>query len=65
MALYSGIDLHSNNSYVVVSDEEDRILLEKRMTNDLGTIGRLSRFTKSWPESRSSRPSIGTGWWMA
>ncbi len=40
MALYSGIDLHSNNSYVVVSDEEDRILLEKRMTNDLGTIGR-------------------------
>ena len=40
MSLYSAIDLHSNNSYVVVSDEEDRILLERRFPNDLPTIGR-------------------------
>jgi len=36
---YCGIDLHSNNSVVIVSDEEDRILLSKRLPNDLGQIG--------------------------
>ncbi len=35
---YCGIDLHSNNSVVVVSDEEDRIVLQKRLPNDLGQI---------------------------
>lgn len=43
MALFSGIDLHSNNSFVVVSDDEDRILLEKRMPNDLETLARALR----------------------
>lgn len=36
MAMYSGIDLHSNNSVVVVIDDHDRRLLEKRISNDLG-----------------------------
>jgi len=35
---YCGIDLHSNNSVVVVSDEEDRMVLQKRLPNDLGQI---------------------------
>ena len=35
---YCGIDLHSNNSVVVVSDEEDRIVLQKRLPNELGQI---------------------------
>src|SRR5262249_18029958 len=35
---YCGIDLHSNNSVVVVSDEQDRIGLQKRVANDLGQI---------------------------
>jgi transposase len=35
---YCGIDLHSNNSVVVVSDEEDRIVLQKRLPNHLGQI---------------------------
>ena len=35
---YCGIDLHSNNSVVLVSDEEDRIVLQKRLPNDLGQI---------------------------
>jgi len=35
---YCGIDLHSNNSVVVVSDEDDRIALQKRLSNDLGQI---------------------------
>jgi transposase len=38
MNKYSGIDLHSNNCVVVVSDEEDRICCEKRVPNDLTKI---------------------------
>jgi transposase len=38
MKKYSGIDLHSNNSVVVVTDETDRVIVEKRMQNDLGAI---------------------------
>ena len=33
-----GIDLHSNNSVVVVTDEEDRVIFQKRMPNDLKLI---------------------------
>lgn len=35
---YSGIDLHSNNSVVVVTDEEDRVVAAKRLPNDLAKI---------------------------
>lgn len=35
MALYCGIDLHSNNHVVVVIDEEDRRILERRLGNDV------------------------------
>lgn len=38
MTCYSGIDLHSTNSVVVVSDEADRVLYERRLANDLGAI---------------------------
>lgn len=40
MTLYCGIDLHSNNSLVSIIDEHDRIVYEKRLANDLATIGR-------------------------
>lgn len=38
MKLYAAIDLHSNNSVLVVIDEEDRVVLEKRVRNDLALI---------------------------
>src|SRR5450759_5771857 len=38
MKKFSGIDLHSDNSLVVVSDEEDRIVYQRRLPNDLGQI---------------------------
>ncbi len=38
MKKYSGIDLHSNNSVVVISDEEDRIVFQKRLANKLDEI---------------------------
>ena len=36
--LYCGIDLHSNNSVVVVSDETDKVVYQKRLSNDLSLI---------------------------
>ena len=33
---YRGIDLHSNNSVVTVTDEADRVVAEKRLPNGLG-----------------------------
>jgi len=35
---YSGIDLHSNNCVIVVSDETDRVLCKRRVANDLGVV---------------------------
>ncbi len=40
MKLYGGIDLHSNNSVVVLIDEQDRVVYEKRLRNDLELIVR-------------------------
>jgi len=38
MNLYSGIDLHSNNSVVVVMNAEGKVLYRRRLENDLGKI---------------------------
>jgi transposase len=38
MNKFSGIDLHSNNSVVVISDDADRILYQRRLPNDLMQI---------------------------
>ena len=34
----SGIDLHSNNSVVTVTDETDRVVAEKRLPNEISKI---------------------------
>ena len=44
---YSGIDLHSNNSVVTVTDEADRVVAEKRLPNDLDKI---IEFLSPWRE---------------
>ncbi len=38
MKLYGGIDLHSNNSVIVLLDEEDQKVYQRRIGNDLKTI---------------------------
>ncbi|KXU83836.1 hypothetical protein CI15_25185 [Paraburkholderia monticola] len=35
---YCGIDLHSNNCVVIVSDEQDRVVYQNRLPNDLRQI---------------------------
>ncbi len=48
MSHYCGIDLHSNNHFVVVIDEADKRLLEKRLPNDLSrTLTALSPYRDS------------------
>ena len=38
MKLYGGIDLHSNNSFMTLTDGEDRIVFERQLPNDLGVV---------------------------
>ena len=38
MKLYGAIDLHSNNNMTVVTDEQDRVVYEKRLPNDLALV---------------------------
>ena len=44
---YSGIDLHSNNSVVTITDESDRVVAERRLPNDLA---RIVEFLSPWRE---------------
>ena len=43
---FSGIDLHSNNSVVVVSDEEDRIVVSVCPTSSLRYWRSLRRIVR-------------------
>ena len=38
MELYCGIDLHSNNSVVVILDEVDKVIYQKKLDNDLAIV---------------------------
>jgi len=38
MKLYCGIDLHSNNSVIVILDETDKVIYQKKLNNDLEVI---------------------------
>lgn len=45
MRLYAAIDLHSNNNVLVILDEKDRIVLEKRLRNELPQVlGQLAPY---------------------
>jgi len=36
--LYGGIDLHANNSVIVLVDEQEQVVVETRIPNDLEKI---------------------------
>jgi transposase len=38
MPLYGGIDLHANNSVIVLLNEQDEVIYRKRLSNDQPTI---------------------------
>ena len=38
MELYGGIDLHSNNNVIVLADEQDQVVLRRRLPNELDRV---------------------------
>jgi len=38
VSLYGGIDLHANNSVVVLLNEQDQVMYQQRLANHLPTI---------------------------
>ena len=56
MKTYAGIDLHSSNNYIVVIDENDERLFEKRLPNTLEEIIQVFEQFKKIIED-----NIGTG----
>ena len=38
MSLYGGIDLHANNSVIVILNEQDQVIYQQRLDNHLPTI---------------------------
>jgi transposase len=38
MPLYGGIDLHANNSVIVLLNEQDEVVYRKRLSNNLPVI---------------------------
>ncbi len=38
MKVYGGIDLHSDNSVVGLTDEQDKVLYRKRLPDDLSIV---------------------------
>src|SRR5947208_6126017 len=45
--VYSGIDLHSNNSVVAIIDDADRVVAQKRLPND---VTKIVGFLVRWQE---------------
>src|SRR3954470_11030825 len=48
MKLYAGIDLHSNNSMIVVIDEEDRVMFQNRFADELERVLLALASFKQW-----------------
>src|SRR5215813_5790418 len=63
MPLYGGIDLHANNSVVVVLNEQDEVIYQKRLANDLATIlGQLAPYHQKRREAPAFRPGMDRRW---
>src|SRR4030095_316528 len=63
MPLYGGIDLHANNSVVVVLNEQDEVIYQKRLANDLNTIlGQLAPYHQKRREAPSFTAGMDRRW---
>jgi hypothetical protein len=61
--MFCGIDLHSNNKVVVVTDETDRVLISRRCPNELTQILCYSNhIVENCSASWSSLRTTGIGW---
>ncbi len=62
MALYCGIDLHARDHVVVVIDEKDRVILEKRQPNDVGATLRVLEGLRSELEAVAVESTFNWYW---
>jgi transposase len=61
---YCGIDLHSNNCVVIISDEADRVVFSKRSPNDLRQIrAALEAHREELTGLVIESTYTGIGWW--
>jgi hypothetical protein len=66
MEQYAAADLHGDNGYYAVIDEQDRRLLDQRLPNDLErALKTLESYREHLKQGVApwNRPSIGTGLW--
>ena len=63
MPLYASVDLHSNNSYVAVTNEKDKVIKEKRLPNQIEDI---ERFLEPYKDRIDSVVTEATynGYWL-
>ncbi|MDD2735076.1 MAG: transposase [Desulfuromonadaceae bacterium] len=48
MKLYSGIDLHSSNSYLAIIDETGKHVFKEKSPNDMAAIARAFEPYRNW-----------------
>ena len=64
MELYSGLDLHSRNTYIGIQDTDFKRVFKKRISNNLDLIlETLEPFRDQLKGLWLSPPTTGTGWW--
>ena len=61
MTVYGGIDLHSNNSYIGIVDEENQVIFKRRSATISLLLSALAPLKNELQGSRWNRPSTGTG----
>ena len=65
MKLYAGSDLHSNNNFLGIMDEQGKKIFKKRLPNDPRVVLEILRpFKKEMAGLWWNPPITGTGWWM-
>ena len=53
---FAGIDLHSNNSYIAIIDNENRRVFKKKVSNDLQNVLHVL-------EPHRKQSQVESSWW--
>ena len=61
MGYYIGIDLHSNNNYICIIDQENRSVFKKKTINNLTEITKTLYPYKEKMQGLLVESTIGTG----
>ncbi len=65
MELYAAFDLHANNNFFALIDQDGSRVFQKKLSNDRGLILEVLRpYRKQIRVSWLSQPTTGIGWSM-